>query len=172
MKARFLLRHVCEIDIYSSRVKTIVSPTREHIVPCKYLSSFQKNDLNNIFVCTSTINAVRGAMPFIDLNMTDTSNKYYDGAMGWLYDDHVLSSPDLCTQSKLGFTPPLHSRGAIARSCMYMIEQYPSLGPIISTNVMTYHTMMMWNALYPVQDWEKRRSRRIALLGYPLNPFT
>ncbi len=171
MKAQHILRHISSFDIYSSARFCIPSPTREHVVPSKYLSPTQRRDLNNIFVCTAAMNTLRGTLPYDTTCLYHPNTVCFDGTTGWPLESLVWSGPDVCIKNKESFTPPIHSRGAIARSCMYMLEQYPSLGPCILDSVMSESTMRAWDALYPVQKWEVCRSLRIARHGFPLNVF-
>lgn len=173
MSAIKIIKEISPIDIYSSLKKDIPCPTKEHIVPNKYLiNSKMSKDLNNLFVCNYKINIERGILPYGKINDTKLSNIILDGRNGLRRDfNHDIDNKDLCIKTKNIFYPPPQSRGAIARTCLYMMDQYPVINHIIREKVLKYSILDEWNEEYPVEDWEKIRAINIYLKGYPLNKF-
>ena len=169
MKASKILSNICPYDIYSSNVG-VFNPTREHIVPRTYLPGRFHNDLNNLWVCNSRVNNLRGCMPFGNVSLH--SALFIDGRNGNIIPiNKKIRISDLCLRDKTYFLPPPQSRGPIARTCMYMTYVYPELSHILFRSVIDKVTLEMWNDLYPVEDWEKDRAERIVYAGYPKNPF-
>ncbi|MDX1304133.1 MAG: deoxyribonuclease I [Photobacterium sp.] len=62
--------------------------------------------------------------------------------------------------------PPEHSRGAIARTYLYMNQEYQ-----FSLSRQQRQLMEAWNRQYPVSTWECERDRRIAKVQDSHNPF-
>ena len=172
VKASRILRTVCPVDIYSSRWRVVPSPTREHIVPKKFLSKSAGADLNNIFVCTSGMNSRRGLRRFHPIEVNEKGAVVLDGSTSEVVEDGSLVDPgDVCLTAQNRFYPPSHARGPIARVCMYMGQTYPSFEKNIIEHVLDVNTMLLWDKMYPIQEWEIERARNIRKLGYPRNKF-
>ncbi|PSW18581.1 deoxyribonuclease I [Photobacterium sanctipauli] len=62
--------------------------------------------------------------------------------------------------------PPEQSRGAIARTYLYMSDTYP-----FSLSRQQRQLMEAWNRSYPVSEWECERDRRIAKVQDNHNPY-
>lgn len=170
LSASEILKKVCPIDIYSSRIGNIPSPSREHIVPQKFLHRSHTADLNNIFVCTSAVNTHRGVLSYGVLRGADAGVVLLDGRFGCpATEDDDVYAWDLCLKSKAAFMPPSHSRGAIARTCLYMSEAYPEYRRTIAENVMQTDLLHEWDSIYPIGEWETNRSSLIHSLGFPRN---
>lgn len=171
MRASRILSEVCGHDVYSSRVGHVINPTREHVVPRMFLPPSLHNDLNNIWVCTSKVNSLRSAIPYGMVSYHDSSAHYIDGRSGLYLKalPHNFPRSDLCVKTKLVFMPPPQNRGAIARTCLYMMDRNPALYNIIPRRVINLRTLSMWHYMYPVEEWEVERSYNIARLGYPEN---
>jgi endonuclease I len=173
-KATKILKNVCPIDLYSSRMKRVPSATREHVVPKKLLSKSASADFNNIHVCTSAMNSHRGVLPFGKIDRQEPGVTILDGYYGTEVDpivDAVVDEADTSLKTLGRFMPPAHARGAVARACLYMCERYPTFRDDILNEVMDIETMLEWDREYPVMGWEISRSLRILALGYPLNTF-
>ena len=174
VKASRILKTVCPVDIYSSRWGVVPRPTREHIVPKKFLSSSAGADLNNIFVCTSVMNSKRGLRRFDTIHVNEKGVIVLDGSTSEVIgngDGSMFDPRDVCLMAQNRFYPPSHARGAIARVCMYMGQTYPSFEKNIFEHVLDVNTMLLWDKMYPIQEWEIERARNIRKLGYPRNKF-
>ncbi len=64
--------------------------------------------------------------------------------------------------------PPVYTRGAIARSTLYMAWAYPET-PFLSNQ--QRKLMEAWDAMYPPSEWECERGRRIAHYQGNMNPY-
>ncbi|USD40838.1 endonuclease [Vibrio sp. SCSIO 43135] len=62
--------------------------------------------------------------------------------------------------------PPDRAKGSIARTYLYMSQEYGFLLSSQQTNLMT-----AWNKQYPVDEWECERDRRIQKIQGNHNPF-
>lgn len=62
--------------------------------------------------------------------------------------------------------PPARARGAIARTWLYMRDQYQ-----ISMSKQQTQLMNVWNKLYPATAWECERDNRIARVQGNHNPY-
>jgi endonuclease I len=174
MRASRILKEVCPLDVYSNRIgENIWNPTREHVVPRMFLPPMYHNDLNNIWVCNSKVNSIRSAIPYGLVSYHEPDSYYIDGCTGLLLKQipHDFSRQNLCVKNKILFMPPFHSRGAIARTCMYMMDRTPGLYSVIPRRVIDIRVLTMWHYMYPVTEWEVERSKRIAELGYPVNNY-
>lgn len=162
MCASDFLRFISCQDIYSRRctVDHFPSPSREHIVPKRWLPT-KEAIVNpyNIFICTSLVNSRRGSLRFADenqLNNNATKHIKMDGYTGIVVDRDDDENTCIIIP-KTAFIPPPHARGPIARTCMYMLDQYP----IIPGNIISTSLMHQWHEEHPVTDWEMERQRRI-----------
>jgi endonuclease I len=173
IKAQEIVKTISPLDIYSSRNGLIPSATREHVLPRKFLSKADTNDLNNIFVCTSAVNTHRGILRYDTFQGDEEGLMVINGRTGYIEDFcmDLVGHPDYCLKSKHKFMPPPHSRGAIARTCMYMADKNLSYEKIIHSHVLDLNVLEEWNYLYPVNEWEILRSNNIFKLGYPKNKF-
>lgn len=63
--------------------------------------------------------------------------------------------------------PPEYTRGAIARTVLYMAEVYP----LYRLSSADRQLMQAWNTMYPVDAWECLRAKRIEKLQGNENPF-
>lgn len=169
LKAKHILRRICPFNIYSSS-NTCIEPSREHIVPQSMMPHVLSKDLNNIFVCASRTNTIRGNLPFASIRINEPSLEIYNGTTGHKINLNVKGE-DICMKTKSAFTPPIKARGAIARTCLYMGTQYPYLSRVIFTQVISLKTAIKWNRIYPVEEWERQRSLKIYTLGFPRNIF-
>lgn len=166
LSAHRILEKVCPVDIYSTQRVIVPSPTREHIFPRKYLPSKKAiDDLNNIFVCTSTMNSMRGVLPFGNASVTD--GLCLDGRTGLPFLEGQCFATDECIRGRGIFIPPVHARGAIARTCMYMAVQYS----LNVSQAIEPELLLHWDLQYPPEPWELERAFRIWRLGYHFNPF-
>lgn len=161
---------ISPMDIYCRRVGRIPSPTKEHIVPQKYLTKKAVNNPHNIFICTSLVNSLRGSLPFGVVYSNDTNRILIDGLTGLdtskrqLYESHA----NLCIKNKRVWMPPIHARGPIARTCMYMYDYYPDLR---NKFVVDPDILEEWGS-YPITQWEKKRNKDISLVfGIPPNHY-
>jgi endonuclease I len=176
MNAVSILKNISPIDIYSSNIAIISSPSREHIVPKIYLNKQMSKDLNNIFICNSLINSQRGILPFNISNHQNNVSKIqlFDGKTGLPICTNAnafVSIKDINMKTKKYFLPPEHSRGPIARTCLYMMNQYPALEVDIVSKVMNHELIINWDNTYPVANWEIIRAHNIYKYGFPMNPF-
>jgi len=64
--------------------------------------------------------------------------------------------------------PPEHARGAIARTVKYMAWAYPRF----SLSRQQEQLMNAWDGMYPVDQWECTRSKRIEAIQGNENPMT
>lgn len=62
--------------------------------------------------------------------------------------------------------PPERARGAIARTYLYMSQQYQ-----LTLSKQQRQLMQAWDNMYPVDEWECERNARIAKIQGHLNPF-
>ncbi|OBT17368.1 deoxyribonuclease I [Vibrio sp. UCD-FRSSP16_10] len=62
--------------------------------------------------------------------------------------------------------PPTYARGAIARTYLYMKQQYP-----ITLSSSQIKLMQAWNKTYAVTDWECKRDQLITKIQGNSNPF-
>lgn len=160
------LRYISPQDIYSSRsiIETFPSATKEHIIPKKWLKKernyrFFLHHPQNIFVCTALINSYRGSLPFRNISLIDDHKiKILDGRSGMLLQDRDPLNECMVLRNT-AFLPPIHSRGAISRTCMHMLDLYPSLP--IHEHVLDKTTMIEWNEEYPVTEWEIERQLKL-----------
>lgn len=128
--------------------------------------------MNNIFVCTSLLNSIRGTRRFGLITGDDPHRTVYDGITGFESNEELIIEPDdTCVVNNKVFEPPQHAKGAISRACLYMISQYPSLQNIIEELVLDPETMHMWHRYYRILPWETQRAYNIASFGYPLNHY-
>lgn len=174
MRASKILKEICSVDVYSSKIgDNILNPTREHVVPRMFLPPMFHDDLNNIWVCNSKVNSIRSATPYGVVSYHEPDSYYIDGCTGLFLKNisHDFSRKNLCVKNKLLFMPPSHSRGVIARTCMYMMDRTPALYSVIPRRVIDIRILTMWHYMHPVTEWEVERSERIAQLGYPANKF-
>lgn len=170
IKARDILR-ICPTDIYAfGRRGVVPSPSKEHIVPQKYLCKKSVNDPHNIFVCTSLVNSNRGILPFGVIDWNDPNKQAIDGLTGLPSPHWTIGGPDLCVKNRKIWMPPVEARGAIARACLYMRWKYPSIQrgfPVVSSSI-----IYEWHLLYPPKQWELERHQGLMLkFGIPPNPF-
>ena len=111
-------------------------------------------------------------MPFGEIPKAPTYCLLIDGKNGqFLKTLNQVPHSDLCLKSMTHFMPPPQSWGVIARTCMYMVDLYPPLESIIFKSIIDRSTLISWNDLYPVEEWEKDRAERIISFGYPRNRF-
>lgn len=173
LKAQDIVKHISAHDIYSSRVGLIPSPTREHVVPQSYLQKKHVNDLNNIFICTSAINTYRGKLSYGMIDENDSGIIALNGYAGYIekFEPYMLNHPDFCVKTKKKFLPPQRSRGAIARTCMYMADTYSEYEKIISENVLHFNLAEEWDYMYPPMRWEIMRANKLIEMGYPANKY-
>ena len=157
------------VDIYSARVGRIPSPSKEHIIPKKYLSKQAARNPHNIFICTSLVNSLRGSLPFGVINREDKTRLIIDGATG-LEKSPVMSKEEhfLCIRNKTHWMPPFHARGPIARTCLYMLWMYPEMTRLFPTH---RDLIEEWST-YPVSEWELIRNEKVSqAFGIDPNPF-
>ena len=107
--------------------------TAEHIFPQSFTKNYKKanKDMHNIYLTKYYTNNLRSNYKF--------SEKY-------LYDNKKIYIP--CNNSK----------GMIARSIIYMKHTYPLLN--ISC-VINYNDLILWNKLYPPNDYEINKNKVI-----------
>lgn len=167
VKAKNFLK-LSPVDIYSAQYGRISSPTREHIIPKKYLTREAAKDPHNIFICTSLVNSLRGVLPYGNIGWTDPARQVIDGTTGLMLPNTVLGGPDVCVRNKTHWMPPFHARGPISRTCLYMWDRYPYTYDRFPLND---DVIGEWS-LYPVEEWEKTRNKLIAdRFGIRENPF-
>lgn len=154
MKAVDILKKICERDLYSqNRGFGVICPSREHVVPKKYLDHSIVNDLYNIFVCNSRVNSIRNCLPYKELSI----GILLDGRNGQLMEDFHDNHTCIYIPS-IGFTPPPWAKGVVARTCLYMQTKYPHLK---LEKVLDPDLALHWSSLYPIQDWEVQRLQHI-----------
>jgi deoxyribonuclease-1 len=100
-----------------------------------------ESDLHNLVPAIGEVNGDRSNYRFSDWNGTP----YQYG-----------SCPMIVDFKKRSVQPPKQSRGAIARTYLYMSEHYH-----MALSRSQYKLMQGWNNTYSVSPWECKRDRRI-----------
>ncbi|WP_421867025.1 endonuclease [Motiliproteus sp.] len=120
---------------------------------CKKDPEFRKMeaDLHNLVPAIGEVNGDRSNFRF---NLLDTDRGNYGAC-----------------EIKIDFKqrvaePPLHSRGAIARTYLYMRDQYA-----LRLSKSQTRLMQSWDRQHPVTDWECRRNDRITRIQGNNNPW-
>ena len=100
-----------------------------------------ESDLHNLVPAIGEVNGDRSNFRFSDWN----GKPYQYG-----------SCPMIVDFKQRSVQPPEQSRGAIARTYLYMSERYD-----MSLSRAQYNLMQAWNNRHPVSPWECERDRRI-----------
>lgn len=166
LRVRDIYSTVSPCDIYSTLEFCRQPMSREHIVPRQFLSRTQEDDLMNIFLTSYGMNCHRSSKRFGNIHNSVTHRTVIDGISAKKVDRVFAPGPDMSVCTEAMFMPPVSRRGAIARTCLYMYDKYPSLQDIIEQNVMDRNTLKEW-LMYPIEDWEAQRYNNIGNLTTP-----
>lgn len=139
MRFSALTRLFEPICLYTRSPLNAATFSREHVVP-KSIVPAAKSDVRNIWPCDRWVNSVRGNLRFATWGDED----------GWEV-DHANGI----------FKPPRHARGAIARTCVQIMEAH-DCESILFDRVLDAKTLWQWYDL-PLTAAEFRRE---ALLVY------
>ncbi len=111
---------------------------------------YMQADMYNLFPAIGAVNAVRSNYPYDEL----------PGISG------TFGSCEAKTDGRR-FEPPARAKGAVARAAFYMEAAYPRY----QIGRRQRQLFEAWNRLYPVDQWECTRTRRIERLQGNENPF-
>jgi len=108
--------------------------TAEHIFPQSFIKHYNKanKDMHNIFLTNYYTNNLRSNNKFSHCINENITNKIY--------------------------IPCNYSRGIIARTLVYMKYTYPLLN---LSSVIDYNIVILWNELYPPNDYEFKKNNII-----------
>jgi len=108
--------------------------TAEHIFPQSFTKHYLKanKDMHNIYLTNYYTNNLRSNKKFSQFVNVNMSTKV--------------------------FIPCNYSRGLIARSLVYMKYTYPSLN---LSSVIDYNIIILWNTLYPPNEYEFKKNNII-----------
>lgn len=124
------------ICCYSAVLLTGVTRSIEHVVPlCRLEQVAAKQDLNNVYACDIGLNIKRSAYRFIEVPDKE------------LIIDHKLKA----------FIPSNHSKGLIARTCLYMQQTHD----VDLSKVIDEDTLNLWLS-FDVTDYETRHSALVS----------
>ncbi len=101
---------------------------------------YMQADMHNLFPAIGAVNAMRSNYNFTMLPAV----KSEFGSCNMKIDNRKAE-------------PPVHSRGRIARTYMYMDQTYPKY----KMSKQQLQLMNAWDKMYPVSAWECERSKRI-----------
>tara|TARA_B100001059_G_C17815171_1_gene574739 strand:+ start:1482 stop:2180 length:699 start_codon:yes stop_codon:yes gene_type:complete len=120
---------------------------------CKKDKNFKKmeGDMHNLVPSIGEVNGDRSNYRFSDWNGT---------ALQYGQCDIVVDFKGRKVQ------PPLHSKGQIARTYLYMSDQYS-----IKLSKQDKKLFNAWNKQYPSTYWECEKNQRVNALQGNLNPF-
>ena len=119
---------------------------------CRKNTEFKKmeSDLHNLVPAIGEVNGDRSNYNFTDWG--GTASQY--GQCDMIVDFKARKAQ-----------PPKRSRGAIARSYLYMSDRYP-----FSLSKQQRRLMESWNKMFPVDSWECKRDQRIMKIQGWNNP--
>ena len=111
---------------------------------------FMLCDMYNLYPAIGAVNAIRSNIDYNEL--ADEKNAF--GTCPFKV-------------SKNQVEPPSYTRGAIARTYLYFDAEYPKYHMSDSTRKL----MTVWDKMYPVDEWECERAKRIEALQGNENKF-
>lgn len=122
----------------------------EHVYPQSKFKGIPtlKNDMHHLFLCNKKVNSTR-------------SNKTFEQIKG-------INNGLYRTNNSL-FNPPIKYKGRVARAIAYVLTLYPEL--IERNDVISYDTIVIWNMISPVTDYERERNNKIELIQGNRNPY-
>ena len=161
-------------DIYSPKPFDVsddkVRFSAEHVFPRSFLSPNKDagKDIHNLFATRMFINRHRSNYRFsASIASSDTARMvdHNSSEQRLYFDESLYNYKD--TQQRT-FVPIKRSRGTIARSIAYMGLIYPELDV---REVIDPMLLKEWNQLYPPDDREVVRNKKIQSIQYNENPF-
>lgn len=116
-------------------------------------AEFQRleGDMYNLFPAIDAVNAARGSREYAELPKASP----VFGSCGVKLGARVME-------------PPSVAKGAVARASLYMAKEYPEH---VGWSKRQEQLFEKWNRLYPVQEWECVRTKRIERLQGNTNNF-
>lgn len=157
---KYYINNYINTDIYTNHSYYYYNDnilSAEHIVPQSRIK-FEKNankDMHNIFLTDTYMNNQRSNYKYID-------EKNYKNDLIELPNNNFKNNKDNI------FIPCHTSRGIISRTICYMKLIYPDLN---LNNVIDIETLKEWNELYPPNDIEYDRNKKIKLIQGNENIF-
>lgn len=112
---------------------------------------YMLSDMYNLYPSIGAVNAMRSNYNFAELYQ---NIPFTFGACSMKIDNRKVE-------------PPSYTKGAIARTYLYFEQEYPIYKMSSSMKKM----MIAWNKMYPVDEWECKRAKRIEKLQGNANNF-
>ena len=131
-------------------------PNLEHIIPQSKLKydPILKRDMHNILIYPKMLNIHRSNYKYINDETIYDESIILDKLGNITNDEYNSKINSIKTAPKKIFCPNEIYRGEISRSCMYFMYTYDKYGEMIINEVIDVNTLLLWNELYPVTDFD------------------
>lgn len=150
------------IDLYN-KIGQEKYYTLEHVVPKCYYKEYTHlvKDMHNILLYPSNINLHRSNYKYVNEDRYYNQLTILDNQGNIVKKKNQILDLAIKNNKMKTFIPPNKYKGAIARSCMYFINQYPRFESVIINKVIDPKILLLWHYAYPVTEFEMEKNEVI-----------